>query len=165
MTTRSSTETDTAEAKALLQLLRGPFAEYLSLSKLCSSRRFLDLLEHVATQALSRNNFNAGNLLLNILRGSLYQERLLRWCNDRLGADFSEKSGTLQMRPRKDATPRLVAAGEYFPEAASDRAAWLSAKRIAAIEARKGVVVTPSSADMMNIGRRLRGSFESGKKR
>lgn len=153
-----------AEVREFLKLLRGPFAEYLSVGKIVASPRFLNILLSTTSFALARNAFDQPEVLINAFRGSPIAHQLQRWFNDRLGTEVIERNGRLHLKPKKGVAARVVNVADYFPEADRTRRESALAQQRLRVKQDWNDRRPDGDVDLMDTKLRLPGSFESGKK-
>lgn len=152
------------DPRQLFKLLSTPLGEFLSHAKLFASRRMVELLD-LATQRALTGDFHYATQLVATFLGSPFQSILIRWFEDRSAALVTVEETKVQMRKRPKAVPRQVQLRDYFPDAVRAHGAHIEQQKIAALVAKKGVVLASEPRDLMDVGRRIPGSFENGKRR
>jgi hypothetical protein len=153
------------DPRQLFKLLATPLSEFLNYAKLFSSWRMIELVNLSTQKALTSADFHFATQLVTTFLGTPFQAILIRWFEDRSAALVTVQEAKVHIRKRPQAVPRQVHLKDYFPDATRAYTAHIEQQKIALLMAKKRVVLAAQPSDMMDVGRRLPGSFENGKRR
>lgn len=147
------------------QLFRGlyaPLATYINRGKLFASADFLDMVNLTTKAALTASNYAYACQLVKFFDETPFQTNLVKWLETRANLEVQITTAKVKIHKRATGAHCMVKLAEYFTEAqrASNERAMQT--RIQELESQGKIVSESTGVDLMNIGRRLPGSFEHG---
>jgi hypothetical protein len=149
----------------LFKGLHSPLAPYISRAKLFSSAEFLDMVEFATESALTTGNYGHACQLVKFYDETPYQTVLVKWLEARAGLRVETGPTKVKIHKRANGTPLLVKLAEYFPEAQKASRERATELRMQQLESSGQVIKSRKRTDIMDTGRRLPGSIETGKRR